>query len=210
MNKKLIQYIDGPNLNMLGVREPEIYGSMSLEEIHNSVKDHIKIKQFDVDVSFFQSNAEGDIVDRIQQSNSTCSGLIINAAGFSHTSVAILDALLAVKKPTIEEVAEVLGEPANKIKYTIRANKHSISYDNEDNEKATAIKNKIPDTSYFSNPEENLEKKELMSIIKKNLRLLTAKEEKIIRLRFGIEENENNTKDFPITDDMKAYFKNEK
>ena len=102
MNKKLIQYIDGPNLNMLGVREPEIYGSMSLEEIHNSVKDHIKIKQFDVDVSFFQSNAEGDIVDRIQQSNSTCSGLIINAAGFSHTSVAILDALMAIKIPKIE------------------------------------------------------------------------------------------------------------
>ena len=55
---------------------------MSLEEIHNLVKDHIKIKQFDVDVSFFQSNAEGDIVDRIQQSNSTCSGLIIKWPDF--------------------------------------------------------------------------------------------------------------------------------
>jgi RNA polymerase primary sigma factor len=111
------------------------------------------------------------------------------------------------KKPTLEEVAKSLGESINKIKYTLKANKPSISYDNEDNEKVTSIKNKLPDNSYFSNPAQVLERKELMSIIKKNLRLLTSKEEKIIRLRFGIEESENNIEDFPITNEMKAYLK---
>lgn len=111
------------------------------------------------------------------------------------------------KKPTLEEVADSLGESTNKIKYTLKANKPSISYDNEDNEKATSIKNKIPDSSSFSNPEAALERKELMYIIKKNLKLLTAKEEKIIRLRFGIEEDQNNVYEFPVTKEMKVYLK---
>ena len=110
------------------------------------------------------------------------------------------------KKPTIEEVADELGESVNKIKYTIKANKPSVSYDNEDNEKATSIKNKIPDDSSFANPADVLEKKELMQIIKKNLLLLSSKEEKIIRLRFGIEEDVNNTEDFPVTKEMKEYL----
>ena len=111
------------------------------------------------------------------------------------------------KKPTLDEIAESLGESTNKIKYTLKANKPSISYDNEDNEKATSIKNKIPDSSAFSNPAEALERKELMYIIKKNLKLLSAKEEKIIRLRFGIEEEEDNIHEFPVTTEMKAYLR---
>ena len=110
------------------------------------------------------------------------------------------------KKPTLEEVANSLGESTNKIKYTLKANKPSISYDNEDNEKVTSIKNKIPDNSSFSNPEALLERKELMLIVKKNLRLLSSKEEKIIRLRFGIEEISNNIEEFPVTNEMKEYL----
>lgn len=110
------------------------------------------------------------------------------------------------KKPTIEEVASELGESVNKIRYTIKANKPSISYDNDDNENITTIKNKIPDERSFSNPAETLEKKELMAIIKKNLLLLTPKEEKIIRLRFGIEEDINDIEKFPVTSEMKDYL----
>ena len=102
MNKKIIQFIDGPNLNMLGEREPDIYGEMTLNDIHQKVKNHIKIKNFDVEVAFFQSNNEGDIVDCIQNSKNTAAGLIINGGGFSHTSVAILDALLTIEIPKIE------------------------------------------------------------------------------------------------------------
>tara|TARA_B100000401_G_C52808836_1_gene722531 strand:+ start:2477 stop:2920 length:444 start_codon:yes stop_codon:yes gene_type:complete len=102
MNKKLVQFIDGPNLNLLGDREPEIYGSMTLEDIHKSVKDHIIKNNFDIDVKFFQSNAEGEIVNCIQDTKNTCSGIVINPGGFSHTSVSILDALLAVQIPKIE------------------------------------------------------------------------------------------------------------
>jgi len=113
------------------------------------------------------------------------------------------------KKPQIEEVAIALGESVNKINYTIKANKPSVSYDNEDNEKATSIKNKLPDSSAFSDPADALERKELMQIIKRNLLLLSSKEEKIIRLRFGIEEDINDLENFPVTEEMKGYL-NEK
>ncbi len=99
---KNIVFIDGPNLNMLGKREPEIYGSQTLNEIHELIRLHISKRNYEISPSFFQSNSEGEIVDHIQSSNQTSSGLIINAAGFSHTSVAVLDALLAIEVPKIE------------------------------------------------------------------------------------------------------------
>ena len=99
---KKIKFIDGPNLNLLGKREPEIYGSETLDDIHKLVNSHIKEKKYQIDTSFFQSNSEGEIVDNIQSSNQEFDGLIINAAGFSHTSVALLDALLAIQIPKIE------------------------------------------------------------------------------------------------------------
>ena len=102
MDKKIIQFIDGPNLNMLGDREPEVYGSMTLKDVHDQVENYIVSRKFDIHVNFFQSNAEGDIVNSIQQAKDNCSGLIINGGGFSHTSVAILDALLAIDIPKIE------------------------------------------------------------------------------------------------------------
>ena len=97
-----------------------------------------------------------------------------------------------------------------KIKYTIKANKPSVSYDNENNSDAISMKDKLADNSYLSNPHDNLEKLELISLIKRNLKLLSDKEEKIIRLRFGIEEDKNDTINFPITNNMKEYLLNEK
>ena len=99
---KKIKFIDGPNLNLLGKREPEIYGSETLDDIHKLVNAHIKEKKYEIKTSFFQSNSEGEIVDCIQNSNQAYNGIIINAAGFSHTSVALLDALLAIQIPKIE------------------------------------------------------------------------------------------------------------
>ena len=99
---KKIKFIDGPNLNLLGKREPEIYGTETLDDIHKLVNSHIEEKKYDIETSFFQSNSEGEIVNCIQSSNKESDGLIINAAGFSHTSVALLDALLAIQIPKIE------------------------------------------------------------------------------------------------------------
>ena len=99
---KKIKFIDGPNLNLLGKREPEIYGTETLDDIHKLVNSYIKEKKYEIETTFFQSNSEGEIVNCIQSSNQESDGLIINAAGFSHTSVALLDALLAIQIPKIE------------------------------------------------------------------------------------------------------------
>ena len=114
------------------------------------------------------------------------------------------------KKPSLEEISLDIGESVKKIKYTIKANNPSVSYDNANNDDAVSIKDKLADSSTFANPHDNLEKLELISLIKKNLKLLTPKEEKIIRLRFGIEEDKNDTENFPITNQMKEYLLNEK
>ena len=95
-----ILVINGPNLNLLGTREKEKYGSISLENIQKKCEAHCKKIRLQVD--FKQSNVEGEIVNFIQDSRKKHQGIIINAGGYTHTSVAILDALLAVKKPTIE------------------------------------------------------------------------------------------------------------
>ena len=99
---KKIKIIDGPNLNLLGKREPDIYGSETLKDIQALVKSHIINRKYQLEPSFFQSNSEGEIVDCIQNSNQSSDGIIINAAGFSHTSIAVLDALLAIQIPKIE------------------------------------------------------------------------------------------------------------
>lgn len=93
-----ILLLNGPNLNMLGVREPEKYGNLNLESIENSI---IELgSKNNVEIECFQSNHEGEIIDKIQQT--TCDGLIINAGGFTHTSVAIRDAISSVGIPTVE------------------------------------------------------------------------------------------------------------
>lgn len=95
-----IMIIQGPNVNMLGVREVGIYGAMKMEEIHEQMK--LAASQNNVELDFFQSNFEGEIVDKIQECLGTVDGIIINAAGYTHTSVAIRDAIAAVALPTIE------------------------------------------------------------------------------------------------------------
>ncbi len=95
-----IAVIQGPNLNMLGIREQHIYGPMTLDQIHEQLK--ATAEQNGVELEFFQSNLEGEIVDRIQESLGTVDGILINPAAFSHTSIAITDALNAVNLPTVE------------------------------------------------------------------------------------------------------------
>lgn len=92
--------LNGPNLNMLGTREPEIYGSQTLNDIQSACED--KAKSLSLGVAFYQSNHEGELVDQIQSVRTDYAGIIINAGAFTHTSVAIHDALLAIDKPIIE------------------------------------------------------------------------------------------------------------
>ena len=99
MTKKIL-IINGPNLNLLGEREESKYGSLTLDEVKKNCETHSK--SIDVQIKFEQSNIEGEIVTMIQKAKNIYDGIIINAAGYTHTSVAILDALLAVKLPTIE------------------------------------------------------------------------------------------------------------
>lgn len=92
--------IQGPNLNMLGVREQNIYGNMKLEQIHQNMEAFAK--QNNIEIEFFQSNLEGEIVDRIQECLGDANGIIINPAALTHSSISIRDAISAVALPTIE------------------------------------------------------------------------------------------------------------
>lgn len=95
-----ILVINGANLNMLGTREPEKYGMTTLSDIESTL---IKRgKELNVDVECWQSNHEGDIVDKIQSAKDEFDGIIINAGGYTHTSVVIRDAIAAVNLPTVE------------------------------------------------------------------------------------------------------------
>ena len=99
MTKKIL-IINGPNLNLLGEREETKYGKVTLDEVKKNCEFHAK--SINVEIHFYQSNIEGEIVTMIQKAKGNYNGIIINAAGYTHTSVAILDALLAVKLPAIE------------------------------------------------------------------------------------------------------------
>ena len=98
MNKIII--LNGPNLNLLGEREREKYGTITLKDIENNCKEFAK--KNNIELSFFQSNVEGELVEKIQQARKVNHGLIINAGGYTHTSVAIHDALKILKIPIIE------------------------------------------------------------------------------------------------------------
>ena len=95
-----ILVINGPNLNMLGIREPEIYGGANYPSLCGMIRAHAKEKG--VEVEIYQSNHEGDLIDRIQSAYHNADGIVINPAGYTHTSVAILDALKAVGLPAVE------------------------------------------------------------------------------------------------------------
>ena len=98
--------INGPNINMLGIREPGIYGSESYADLCDLIKKHAD--KIGVEVEIYQSNHEGDLVDKIQEAYSTADGIVINPGAYTHTSVALLDAVKAVNIPTVEvHISEV-------------------------------------------------------------------------------------------------------
>lgn len=95
---KVIHIINGPNLNLLGTREPDVYGSQTLSDIEDRVRDASK----DTSILFRQSNIEGELVDFIQEAGRLADALIINPAAYTHTSVALYDALKAIPIPAVE------------------------------------------------------------------------------------------------------------
>ena len=97
---KKILVINGPNLNMLGIREPDIYGKQDFAALEEYIR--ASARELSLSVSLFQSNHEGEIVDIIQSAYGLYDGIVINPAAYTHTSVAILDALKAVGIPTVE------------------------------------------------------------------------------------------------------------
>lgn len=100
MSSMKLLVVNGPNINMLGIREPEVYGKGTYIDLCNLVDNYCREK--DIEVEFFQSNHEGDIVDTIQNAYDNFDGIIINPAAYTHTSIAILDALKAVGLPAVE------------------------------------------------------------------------------------------------------------
>ncbi len=95
--KKLI-IVNGPNLNLLGKREPNIYGSLTFTEF----LDKVRVKYSDVDIDYYQSNIEGEIIDKLHDVGFDCDGIILNAAAYTHTSVGIGDAVKAIETPVVE------------------------------------------------------------------------------------------------------------
>lgn len=95
-----ILIINGPNINMLGIREPGIYGKQSFTELIETVTKHAE--KIGVEIECYQSNHEGDLVDKIQEAFGKADGIVINPGAYTHTSVAILDAVKAVSIPTVE------------------------------------------------------------------------------------------------------------
>ncbi len=95
-----ILILNGPNLNMLGTREPDKYGNQTLSDIENLVR--TEAQKLNLDVEFYQSNVEGELVNKIQEAKGKFDGIVMNPAAYTHTSVAIRDAILAVQIPTVE------------------------------------------------------------------------------------------------------------
>lgn len=93
-----IAIINGPNLNLLGKREPEVYGSQTFENYF----EELKSKFPDVIFNYFQSNVEGELIDQIQKMGNECDGIVLNAAAYTHTSVGLGDAVSAIKTPVVE------------------------------------------------------------------------------------------------------------
>ncbi len=99
MNKKKIIIINGPNLNLLGKREPDIYGNMTFEQFFNDIKD---VYSDDIQLSQYQSNVEGELINKIQEVGFSYDGIILNGGGYTHTSVALRDAVASIKTKVIE------------------------------------------------------------------------------------------------------------
>lgn len=108
MDKISILVINGPNLNMLGKRQPDLYGDMTLDEINRNMISYAKDR--DIAIEFFQSNIEGEIINQIQKSVGHFNGIIINAGAYSHTSIAIRDAIAGIDVPVVEvHISNIFG-----------------------------------------------------------------------------------------------------
>ena len=102
---------NGPNINMLGIREPEIYGAKTYCDLCEMIKAHAE--KLGIEIELYQSNHEGDIVDKIQAAYKNADGIVINPAAYTHTSVALLDALKSVGIPTVEvHISDVASREA--------------------------------------------------------------------------------------------------
>ena len=121
-----ILVINGPNLNMLGIREPDIYGKQTFKDLEEYIRS--TARELGHDVTLFQSNHEGEIVDVIQSAYGVYGGIVINPAAYTHTSVAILDALKAVGIPTVEvHLSDINGrEEFRKFSYVSMAAKKTV------------------------------------------------------------------------------------
>lgn len=93
-----ILVINGPNLNMLGIREPDVYGTLTLSDVEKNVAEYAKVKN--IETEFFQSNSEGDIIDALH--NTTADGIILNAGAYTHYAYAIADAVKSISSPVVE------------------------------------------------------------------------------------------------------------
>ena len=100
MSQLHLLVLNGPNLNLLGTREPQVYGSVTLADINSSLK--LEAQKLQVELSCLQSNIEGKLIEAIHSARESSQGIIINAGAYTHTSIAIRDALSAVKLPTVE------------------------------------------------------------------------------------------------------------
>lgn len=94
----ILHIINGPNLNLLGIREKAIYGNISFEEYFTKLKRRYK----DIDLEYFQSNIEGEIINKLQDVGFNCDGILLNSGGYTHTSVAIADAVKSIEAPVVE------------------------------------------------------------------------------------------------------------
>lgn len=93
-----IQIINGPNLNLLGIREPGIYGSSSFDEY----LEKLRTKYSDIELEYFQSNIEGELINKMQEEGFSCDGIVLNAGAYTHTSIALADCISSLKSPVIE------------------------------------------------------------------------------------------------------------
>lgn len=93
-----IQIINGPNLNLLGRREPEIYGSAAFD----TCLDGLRRQYPEAEIDFFQSNIEGELIDKLQQTGFSCDGIVLNAGAYTHTSIALLDCIRSIESPVVE------------------------------------------------------------------------------------------------------------
>ena len=120
----LIQIINGPNLNLIGVRQPEIYGTVTMQK----VLDQLRAKFPQIEINYYQSNHEGDLIDKLHEVGFSADGIIINAGGYTHTSIALGDAVKSISSPVIEvQISDIYKREAiRQISYIKSGSIHQV------------------------------------------------------------------------------------